>query len=240
MMDRSRRLFLGQSFALAASVKLPKLMPHLILLGDSIFDNGSYTGGGPDVIAQVRRHLPAGWKATLLAQDGATTEHIPSQLARLPLDASHLVLSVGGNDALRQSAILDMPARSTSQVLDMLGEAVSKFKTRYQQVIDACRTGKRLLTICTIYNGNFADKQYQQRAATALAAFNDVIIQTAVERHLQVIELRQIINQPRDYANPIEPSSHGGDKLARTIARLATVANNSAQGARIIGSSFLL
>ena len=234
-MDSSRRQFLGQSFALAASLKLPKLMPHLVLLGDSIFDNGSYTGGGPDVIAQVRGHLPAGWKASLLAQDGAVTDNIPSQLARLPQDATHLVLSVGGNDALRQSGILDMTARSSAQVLDMLAEIARNFSLRYKQVVDACLMTRRPLTICTIYNGNFADKQYQQRASTALTTFNDVIIQTAVERQLTVIELRQIINRPADYANPIEPSSQGGEKLARTIVRLAADSQSPTLGARIIG-----
>lgn len=33
-------------------------MPHIVLLGDSIFDNAHYTLGGPDVIAQVRKLLP--------------------------------------------------------------------------------------------------------------------------------------------------------------------------------------
>src|SRR3712207_7657631 len=48
-----------------------RTMPHVVLLGDSIFDNKSYVGGGPDVIAQVRDDLPPGWKATLCAVDGA-------------------------------------------------------------------------------------------------------------------------------------------------------------------------
>ena len=29
-------------------------MPRLVLLGDYIFDNAQYTGGGPDVVSQVR------------------------------------------------------------------------------------------------------------------------------------------------------------------------------------------
>ena len=33
---------------------------HIVLLGDSIFDNGRYTSGGPDVIAQVCQLLPKG------------------------------------------------------------------------------------------------------------------------------------------------------------------------------------
>lgn len=55
-------------------------MTHIVLLGDSIFDNAHYTEGGPDVISQVRQLLPKGWRASLLAVDGATTEDVPSQL----------------------------------------------------------------------------------------------------------------------------------------------------------------
>ncbi|MGZ8470667.1 MAG: SGNH/GDSL hydrolase family protein, partial [Gemmatirosa sp.] len=33
-------------------------MRHLVLLGDSIFDNAAYVRGGPDVVAQVRARLP--------------------------------------------------------------------------------------------------------------------------------------------------------------------------------------
>lgn len=33
-------------------------MPHVVLLGDSIFDNAAFVGGGPDVVAQLRRGLP--------------------------------------------------------------------------------------------------------------------------------------------------------------------------------------
>jgi len=92
-------------------------MTHIVLLGDSIFDNGRYTMGGPDVISQVRQLLPSGWRASLLAVDGSTAEDIHSQLQRMPTDASHLVLSVGGNDALMNSDILHMPADSTSQAI---------------------------------------------------------------------------------------------------------------------------
>src|SRR5256886_8612452 len=54
-------------------------MPHLVLLGDSIFDNAQYTSGGPDVVSQVRNLLPSGWCASLLAVDGSTTVNIPDR-----------------------------------------------------------------------------------------------------------------------------------------------------------------
>ena len=68
----------------------------------SIFDNAAYVGGGPDVITQLREKLPAGWRATLGAVDGSTMPDINGQLDNLPVDATHLVVSIGGNDALGQ------------------------------------------------------------------------------------------------------------------------------------------
>ena len=63
-------------------------MPHVVLIGDSIFDNAAYTRGGPDVVSQVRGLLPPGWEATLLAVDGSTTDHVADQLGRLPKQAT--------------------------------------------------------------------------------------------------------------------------------------------------------
>ena len=70
-------------------------MSHLILLGDSIFDNAAYTEDGPDVVTQLNAALPDGWAASLLAVDGSTTGDIAGQFGCLPSDATYLVLSVG-------------------------------------------------------------------------------------------------------------------------------------------------
>src|SRR3954462_4689860 len=76
---------------------------HVVLLGDSVLDNAGYLGGhGPEVVTQLRARLPAGWRATLLARGGSVTLDVPQQLRQLPADASHLVISAGGNDAGRQ------------------------------------------------------------------------------------------------------------------------------------------
>ena len=75
---------------------------HIVLLGDSIFDNGAYVRRGePDVVRQLRDKLPAGAKATLAAVDGATTAGVARQLERLPADATHLVVSAGNPRASR-------------------------------------------------------------------------------------------------------------------------------------------
>ena len=194
-------------------------MPHLVLLGDSIFDNAAYVPGGPDVVVQVRRHLPANWRATLLAVDGAVTSGVRAQLARLPADATHLVLSVGGNDALGHTDLLDRRVTSSAQVLDALAEAAGSFEQRYRAAIADVVARDLPLTVCTIYNGAFPDHALQRRATVALTVFNDAILRVAFERGLPVIDLRLICSEPTDYANPIEPSVRGGEKIARTIVQ---------------------
>jgi lysophospholipase L1-like esterase len=193
-------------------------MPHVALLGDSIFDNGAYTSGGPDVVTQLRELLPAGWHATLGAVDGATTEDFATQVDGLPDGVTHLVVSLGGNDALGHVDLLDRRAHSAAEVLAELAHAAERFEKRYRHAIDGARTQRLPITVCTIYNGNFPDADFQRLASTALSVFNDAILRVAFEHRLDVIDLRLVCNEPRDYANPIEPSSHGGAKIAAAIA----------------------
>lgn len=57
---------------------------HIVLLGDSIFDNRAYTGADADVVTHLRGLLPDAARATLLAVDGHTTSGIAAQSARIP------------------------------------------------------------------------------------------------------------------------------------------------------------
>jgi lysophospholipase L1-like esterase len=211
-------------------------MPHVLLLGDSIFDNGAYTQGGPDVITQLRGVLPMGWRATLGAIDGATTEHFDRQLALLPGDTTHIVVSLGGNDALGHVDLLERRVRSTAEGLTELAAAAEGFEARYRRAITAVTTRGVPVTICTIYNGNFPDANFQRLASTALTVFNDAILRVAFERALTVIDLRLVCCESKDYANPIEPSSHGGAKIARAIAKVLELAGSPVPGARVFGA----
>ncbi|HVY04960.1 MAG TPA: SGNH/GDSL hydrolase family protein [Burkholderiales bacterium] len=197
-------------------------MPHLILLGDSIFDNVSYTAGGPDVTAQVRRLLPSDWGLSLLAVDGNFTSDVENQLAGLPADATHLVISIGGNDILMHAGVLDLLASTTAHAVGILAGEKEKFENAYRAAIGHCLRLELPLTVCTVYNGSFPEQGYQRILSTALAIFNDVILRVAIEHGLPVIDLRSICRNPEDYANPIEPSSIGGDKIAHAIVGVVT------------------
>jgi hypothetical protein len=50
--------------------------------------------------------------------------------------------------------------------------------------------------------------------------FNDCIIGEAFAAGIPLIDLRLVCNENADYANPIEPSVKGGEKIARATAKL--------------------
>ncbi|HEX6163217.1 MAG TPA: SGNH/GDSL hydrolase family protein [Vicinamibacterales bacterium] len=201
--------------------------PHIVLLGDSIFDNSAYTGGEPDVATHLRRIVPAEWRATLCAVDGATTSGIRSQVKRTPADATHLVVSVGGNDALGYVDLLSRRVESTAAALQLFAAPLDRFALDYEDAIGiVARLGKPLI-VCTIYNGRL-ERSVATPARIALGLFNDVIQRAANQHHATIIELRSICNEPGDYANPIEPSGPGGLKIARAVAAAVESAAASA------------
>ena len=110
-------------------------MPHLTLLGDSIIDNAAYTQGQPAVVDQVSQLLPEGWRVTLGAVDGSTTDEVPAQLAALAPGTTHLLLSIGGNNAILRADLLDMPGASTAQALRLLSDMAHDFEAQYRQTI---------------------------------------------------------------------------------------------------------
>jgi len=60
----------------------------------------------------------------------------------------------------------------------------------------------------------------QRIAVTALTVFNDWIIRAAVMHGIPLLDLRFVCTEEGDYANPIEPSAQGGEKIAKAIAEL--------------------
>ncbi|MFC0678123.1 SGNH/GDSL hydrolase family protein [Lysobacter korlensis] len=189
---------------------------HVVLLGDSIFDNGVYVPGGPDVVQQLQVELPSGWDATLLAVDGDVTTGVPRQLRSAPVNATHLVVSVGGNDALGYADVLQQPAGSVGEGLLLLAGAQQQFAADYEAMLDAVLTAGLPTAVCTIYDTRPSEPGHPM-IRTGIALFNDCITRAAFSRGVPLIDLRLICTEPGDYANPIEPSVQGGRKIATAI-----------------------
>src|SRR4051812_11206812 len=127
-------------------------MGHVVLLGDSIVDNARYVPNRPPVIEQLQRSLPRDWQATLLAVDGHVIADVPAQVSRMPADATHLVVSAGGNDALSEIGLLAEPADLVADALRLLRQAQTNFRDGYRAMLaTVCGTGKHV-AVCTIYD----------------------------------------------------------------------------------------
>jgi hypothetical protein len=195
-------------------------MNHVVLLGDSIFDNGAYIQGGRDVCTQLQENLTAEWKVTLLAVDGSTTQGIHAQVKLIPDDVSHLIISTGGNDALGYAGFLYESASSVADVLDRLSHIGEEFEQNYSRMLTDIISRGFPTVVSTIYYPRFPDPVLQRLAVTALTVFNDIIIRKGVLAGIPLLDLRLICTDERDYANPIEPSVVGGAKIAHAIAKL--------------------
>jgi hypothetical protein len=125
---------------------------------------------------------------------------------------------MGGNDALGVSHILYERAANVGDAVRQLGEAQARFARDYEAALKAVLARGLPTAICTIYDTPPRPEQMVIR--TALSVFNDVISRQAFTRGLPLIDLRLLLNEEADYANPIEPSARGGAKMADAIARL--------------------
>src|ERR1035437_4772193 len=165
---------------------------HLVLLGDSIFDNAAYVPAGSAVIDHLRKFLPPAWRATLLAHDGDVIANIEGQLSQLPNDATHLVISVGGNDALGVMGVLSLPALPVNHALAHLADIRKDFQQAYRTMLLQALSFQRPLAVCTIYD---AIPELPVESQTALAIFNDTIAREAFGAKVPVIDLRHICTE---------------------------------------------
>ncbi|MDB5621505.1 MAG: hypothetical protein JWR39_68 [Devosia sp.] len=194
---------------------------HLVLLGDSILDNGAYVARGGAVAELLQEQVGLGARVSLLARDGAVMAGVLDQLRHLPGDATHLVISAGGNDALRSAGVLQEPAGSVAEALGRIEPIRDAFARNYSALLD--RAGARQLptALCTIYDVQLPDPTQRRLANLALALLNDVITREAVRLRWPVIDLRVLFGEPGDYANAIEPSAAGARKIAVAAAAIA-------------------
>lgn len=197
---------------------------HVVLLGDSIFDNARYVPHELPVIEQLRSLLPGGSRATLLAVDGSVTTDVIVQIDRVPRDATHVVVSSGGNDALQASLVLDRP----TGLMAALADVQEAFRRSYRRLMLALNGTGLPAVVCTIYD---SIPHFERDKKAALSIFNDVIVREASHFGFPVIDLRRWCHEAGDYSalSPIEPSAQGGMKIAKRIAAIVKGLNSKAR-----------
>jgi hypothetical protein len=163
--------------------------------------------------------MPGDWEATLLAVDGDVTQDVIRQLKQLPKNATHLVISAGGNDALRHADMIEN-VESPEELTATLSEVLPSFRQDYAEMLDAVMQRKLHTAVCTIYDRcPFPEERRRQFVPLALDAFDDIIQEEAGRHDLDAIELREVCTEPEDFSSlsPIEPSAVGGLKIVHAL-----------------------
>ena len=192
---------------------------HIVLLGDSIFDNAGYVGSGESVIEQLQTIISVDCNATLLAVDGDVTSDVHAQIKLLPLDTTHAFLSVGGNDALRIVNVLQQSSSTVGEAMEIFTEIRLDFQKRYSDLINQINQEVDKFIICTVHD---CVPDIEPRALTALSMFNEIILKEAFAINASVIDLRLLCNVKEDYStiSPIEPSGQGARKIVEQIVKI--------------------
>jgi lysophospholipase L1-like esterase len=192
----------------------------IVLLGDSILDNGPYTRPEPDTAAILGRLLGPAWSVERVAQDGARMGDVRPQLKTLTAKPEIAVLSIGGNDAVEHIGVLTRQTSSAAEVLEELLEIAEAFGRRYEDVARSVAERASRVVLCTIYDVPLEPPPYDRLVRVPLALLNDRIIGAGMRLEADVLELRSVCTERTDFVLQIEPSAQGASKIASAIAAL--------------------
>jgi hypothetical protein len=201
---------------------------HLALLGDSTFDNKAYTQDSPSVTEHL---IQLGNTVTLCAKDGALISALLPQSQTIPETATHLIISIGGNNGLSLSGILLKPIDTVEQGVILLHDALQTFEAEYSQAINELSQqfgSTKKIILCTLYNPCFEyyNVSPNQKAVNVGVTMIADVIQKVAHRHgFPVIDFRRFMTTPECFANPIEPSGIGGEKIAKAIIEVISQHN---------------
>ena len=193
------------------------------LLGDSIIDNKVYVGENElSVTEHLRKINETDYYFEMIAVDGDTTrEVIDNQLENIGDSTWRIVLSIGGNDLLQKLHIMFNETSGMIESLEVASKTVEEIKTRYEEILVHLKTLNHPFLLCTIYEGDLQSDpnlaEVEEAGKVLLGMMNDAIHFLGNKHDIEVLELRNIFTEVSDYANPIEPSHSGGEKLAKEI-----------------------
>ena len=167
----------------------------------------------------MARRLAAatGVRTTMLARSGSRIGDVEARASRLPADATHLIVSAGGNDLLDIGRRLREEANDAKQ-LDRVVALLAGFEQAYARLCRALAARSLPTAICAIYAPPIADPELRRVGAAALRLTNGAINALGRKHGFDVIDLGAVCRAPEDFADPIHPSATGARKIAAALA----------------------
>ena len=199
-------------------------MNKVVLFGDSIIDNKTYVSHGEFSVLEHLENI-SNYEYIQVAYDGHTTFDVQNKQLHLStiVKPSHIVLSVGGNDLLQNLQYLSKgPVSNVNEAVSGIQQHIFEpLEQRFETIIEELSSQRANLLVCTLYEGDLGRtdefKDVLDSSKIMVSSFNDIVYKTAKKYNADVLELREIFISSDDYANPIEPSHIGGEKLAKSI-----------------------
>lgn len=192
--------------------------PLVVLLGDSVFDSRPYLHGMPDMATRLGRLLVHG-SVRLAAVSGSRLGDVGRQLAGVPAEATHLIVSLGGNDLLDLARGLTGGSGSIGERLARAGDLLAEFRHRTARACELIAARGIRSALCTIYDPPIGDPVLKQMGGVVLGLVAAVIEEETRARGLETIDLRAVCRVREDFFDMIHPSAHGADKIAAALAR---------------------
>ena len=105
--------------------------------------------------------------------------------------------------------------------LEKSSELIGEIQENYTKILEHLSQYDAKVLLCTVYEGDLESDvllaDYDKAGQAMLKMHNDTVYYLASKFDVDVLELRNIFTNKEDYANPIEPSHIGGEKLAKAI-----------------------
>ena len=212
---------------------------HILILGDSVFDNRRYIGEKEkDGEARMLDALP-NYHQTFLALDGAITHELPRQTKYINTaietngPITDVVLSIGGNNLLGEGVLLNARTQNVLGGLSLFRKIQEQFSKDYSKMLLSIKPHLGVETrwhVLGIYYPCFSalqdfpnrafpkDMHFQNASRLGVDLFNSVIKQQIDDKdYIDLNHLFHYGGNKRYYANPIEPSSEGSRVIAEVI-----------------------
>jgi lysophospholipase L1-like esterase len=196
----------------------------ILLFGDSIIDNKYYVGENENSVLEHLQNI-SNDEFIQIALDGDTTRDVLDKQLQVSTikDASKIILSIGGNDLLQNLSFLYKSnfENINEGLICLQNEIFQPLAERYEAIVKVLSSYRANLLLCTVYEGDLGRtdefRGVLDSSKIMASSFNDIVYKTAKKFNADVLELRQIFTESDDYANPIEPSHKGGEKLSKAI-----------------------
>jgi len=123
---------------------------------------------------------------------------------------------------LRRNVSFEIQKNNNNSVFEFAQKNIfDPLEQRFETIIEKLSSHRANLLLCTVYEGDLGRtdefRDVLDSSKIMVSSFNDIVYKTAKKYNADVLELRHIFTSPEDYANPIEPSHIGGEKLAQAI-----------------------